>query len=110
MTTIVMALLLGAATADAREGDEAACEGLVEGDDCTRANGDAGLCQPDDSDPEVLVCDDDGLGSSDGSGSSDCSTAGSSAAGWLALGLVAVGSRRRIRIGAAPAPVGRGPR
>ncbi|MFN7147283.1 MAG: hypothetical protein ACK4YP_26180, partial [Myxococcota bacterium] len=59
----VATLLFALSTpAFARDGDEEACEGKEAGDPCTRSRGDEGTCQPDDSDPTVLKCDDDGGG------------------------------------------------
>ncbi|MEQ1506388.1 MAG: hypothetical protein ABMB14_29440 [Myxococcota bacterium] len=87
-----MAGAAGALPAFARDGDEAACDGLAIGDDCTRADGDAGACVEDDSDPGVVTCDDDGASSSSGD-SSGCATV--PGAGWLALGLGAAGAVRR---------------
>jgi MYXO-CTERM domain-containing protein len=87
-----------AAPALAREGDKEACIGLAEGDECTRADGDPGFCFPDDSDPNVLECDDDGSGSASDDG---CSMAAGGASPWslaaaaAALGLVGLRSRRR---------------
>ena len=65
--------LLLASPAFAREGDVEACMDKAEGDDCTRADGDPGVCQPDDSDPDVLECDDDALADDSVQG---CSTSG----------------------------------
>lgn len=83
-----------------KDGDELACASLAEGDACTEEDGDAGFCVPDDSDPNVLECDDDGA-SSASSSSLGCSTAASGAAGGGAFALLAlvaaVGVRRRPR-------------
>ncbi len=54
--------------AQANDVDKAACEGLGIDDPCVRKDGDAGTCQPDESDPETLTCEDeiDGDGDADG--------------------------------------------
>ncbi len=85
----------------ADDADKAACADLDEGDECTRGDGDPGVCIPDESDTGVLSCDDDtlGSGSSSSSGSSsDDGTSGCSASGrrtandgMLAVGVAAVG-------------------
>ncbi|HHH28158.1 MAG TPA: hypothetical protein ENK57_07415 [Polyangiaceae bacterium] len=68
--------------------DKAACVDLAEGDDCARGDGDPGICIPDESDPNVLTCDDDAAASDamDGDG---CTVGGdpSSTMGWAAFGL-----------------------
>lgn len=101
--------LLWSATAFAKEGDVEACAGLEAGDGCTRADGDPGVCQPDDSDPNVIKCDDDGLGSSGAgaSGGDDSSDDGSIECAYgagpgtpdaglaLALAGVLIAARRR---------------
>lgn len=97
-----------ATTARADDADKAACASLDEGDACTRGDGDPGVCQPDDSSPNVLSCDDDGLAtgsSSSGGGTSDDSggctmshrRASSSVAGLVlgAAAIVAAARRRR---------------
>lgn len=109
----VATLLFALSTpAYARDGDEEACEGKEAGDPCTRSRGEEGTCQPDDSDPDVLTCDDDagpaplpsGDGGPDGApptGSaspddgSGCATTGGAAALGLALVGGALAARRR---------------
>ena len=94
----------------ADQADKDACVGLEEDDDCTRGDGSAGTCIPDDSDPGVLSCDDDGSGGSggdDGSGGSggddskagiSCSTSPGAPAplsfAFFALAALAVGRRK----------------
>lgn len=98
------ATVLAAPMALADDEDKAACVDLDEGDDCTRGDGDPGVCIPDESDPNVLTCDDDTLSSGGGgsnSGSGDgCSASGaaSTGGGFALVGLVAalaIGGRRR---------------
>ena len=55
----------------ANDANEAACVELSEGDDCVRGDGDAGTCLPDDSDPDVLTCEDGPGTDEDGGGVSD---------------------------------------
>ena len=55
---ISLCVALAPAIALANDEDKAACADLQEGDECTRKDGDAGVCVPDDSDP-VLTCEDD---------------------------------------------------
>jgi MYXO-CTERM domain-containing protein len=95
---------LAATPAFADAADKAACADLEEGDDCTRGDGSAGTCIPDESDASVLTCDDDasgtgGSGGDDSSSSGGCSTGGGDPVGWLAtaslLAGLAVTSRRR---------------
>lgn len=93
----MMLFVVGMSLALAKDGDEEACVGLADGDACVRADGSDGTCQPDTSDTSILVCDDDGSSGGGGSSSgSGCSTTSGLAAGWLALGLVAVGRRRSV--------------
>lgn len=54
------ASLLPTTASFANEGDVQACDGKTDGDDCTRSDGGAGTCQPDESDPAVLTCEDTG--------------------------------------------------
>lgn len=114
---LAAALALGLASSSsalAKEGDIEACEGLAVGDACTRLDGDPGVCQPDASDPNVIKCDDDGLGagnsgnsgagnsgssddsggssSSDDGGGIDCSASGGSGAPGAAFGLAVFGA------------------
>ncbi len=109
-TLVLGSLLVAPAIASADEADKAACADLDEGDDCTRGDGGPGTCIPDESDPDVLTCDDDSSSSSTGSGGSDdgssssasCSAAapssGSAAFGALGLlGLVSVARRARAK-------------
>lgn len=108
--SLAVALATASAPALADDDDKAACADKAEGDACTRGDGDAGVCVPDDSDP-VLTCEDD-VGSTSGSGSTSggsddssddsssggCSAAGSPAspAGALALvGLALAAARSR---------------
>jgi hypothetical protein len=89
--------LLLASPAFAREGDVEACIDLAEGDDCTRADGDPGICQPDDSDPDVLECDDDALADDAAQG---CSASGrplGDASGLVLVGAALGLSRLRRR-------------
>lgn len=88
--TLSLVGLLWGAPALAREGDAEACDGLEVGDDCTRSDGDAGVCEEDRSDPNVVVCEDGA-----GSGSADCGTAGGASLGGLALALGGLSIRRR---------------
>lgn len=74
---ITLAGLAASSSSFAKEGDIEACEGLEDGDACTRADGDAGICQPDASDPGVITCDDDGLGAGN-SGNSGAGNSGNS--------------------------------
>jgi MYXO-CTERM domain-containing protein len=113
--TIALALSLAFATvagpALADDADKAACADKAEGDDCTRGDGDPGVCVPDDSDP-VLTCEDDAGSSGRGSGSGDssadssdddtstgdgCSAGGApgSGLGALLLAGLALAARRR---------------
>ncbi len=80
--------------------NKAACVELAEGDMCTRDDGQAGTCVPDDSDPGVLECEDD-HGSNDDSSSDDdmaasCSVGTSHTPAVLGL-LLLVGFVRRRR-------------
>lgn len=68
------------ALAHADDADKAACVDLDEGDDCTRGDGGPGVCIPDESDPDVLTCDDDPGVDNSGGGSSDDGGAGCAAA------------------------------
>ena len=81
---ILISLCVGFAPLIARANDEdkAACADLQEGDACTRKDGDAGVCVPDDSDP-VLTCEDD---VSDNLG---CAI-GSESGGVIGLGVLAL--------------------
>jgi uncharacterized protein (TIGR03382 family) len=99
-------LAVSATPALADQADKDACVGLEEDDDCTRGDGDPGFCIPDESDPNVLTCDDDtaGAGGDDGSGGDDSSGSGCSASGGagsslagggLIAGLIALARRRR---------------
>jgi hypothetical protein len=94
---LMLALGLVSGAAWGREGDEEACVDLFEGDACTRDDGSEGTCLPDDSDPDVLKCDDDGLsggGTSTSGGSLSCATGGAGALGWLAVSMLLLGTRR----------------
>lgn len=86
-------------TDDERDADRIACADLSEGDECTEDDGDAGACKPDDSDPNVLECDDDALaGSSSSGGCSAAGTTGAASTGvlvGLALALSALRGRKR---------------
>lgn len=106
--TACTALLLGLVTlpsiASANDEDKAACAALEEGDACERSDGSDGTCQPDESDPGVLTCEDDppsggSGGSSSGSDDSEgCNLAGDTRdAAFLAvaLGLGLFSLRRR---------------
>ncbi|MEZ4439570.1 MAG: MYXO-CTERM sorting domain-containing protein [Polyangiaceae bacterium] len=98
LAAVGLALPAGIASAD--DADKAACVDLEEGDDCTRGDGGPGTCIPDESDANVLTCDDDGAGGSGGDDGGGCSVSGqdpSSALPLLALGLGAVLVRRRRR-------------
>ncbi len=86
------------------QGDQAACVDHEEGDACTRADGRAGTCSPDDSDPGTLECDDDAAPSSDDSGGNSnddspqlsCSFDRAAApSGLLGLFAIAAIARRR---------------
>lgn len=91
-----MMVVLGMSLAAfAKDGDEEACVGLQDGDACVRADGDPGVCQPDESDVNILVCDDDGQVGDDSSGGTSCNTGAGAATGWLALSLLAFAGRRR---------------
>ena len=57
MTPIWIALTLAGTPAWANDEDDAACEGLKEGDACIDHNGRDGTCIPDESDPDVLTCE-----------------------------------------------------
>ncbi|MBK8256992.1 MAG: hypothetical protein IPK82_30495 [Polyangiaceae bacterium] len=96
---LVAATSLIAVPAFADQADKDACVGLEEGDDCTRGDGSAGVCIPDESDPGVLTCDDDTASSgTSGGGSGGCSTSSgpaSSLAGLVLLGAALAVSRRR---------------
>lgn len=96
MHTLLLCLVLSS-SAFADEADKAACEGLVEGDDCTRGDGDPGTCQLD-ADDDVLSCDDD-TPADDAGGADDsagCTTVGLSPSLAL-LVCAAAGIRRRAR-------------
>lgn len=89
-----MVFVLGMSIAAfAKDGDEEACVGLVDGDACVRADGDAGVCQPDESDASILVCDDDGASGSDSGSGSGCDSGSGAPVGWLAMALLAFGAR-----------------
>ena len=94
IVTVATSLLLASPTL-AKEGDVEACIDKVEGDDCTRADGDVGVCQPDESDPNVLKCDDDALDDS----SEGCNTTGrgGDGAGLLLAAAALFASRFRRR-------------
>ncbi len=102
--SLTLVLLIGAqGTARADDADKAACVNKSEGDACERGDGDAGVCVPDESDANVLTCEDTvGGGNDDNSGddSPSCSVTPSAAApglaGLLALGLL-FGVRGRTR-------------
>ncbi|MBK6513174.1 MAG: hypothetical protein IPM79_06930 [Polyangiaceae bacterium] len=112
-TSFLLTTLLSAAVtfvpalSYADDADKAACVDLDEGDDCTRGDGGPGVCIPDESDPDVLTCDDDpsedggGGGSSSDSGGAGCAIgSGPSGAPLLAvvgvaLAAAGLGSRRR---------------
>ncbi len=83
------ALVLTAPLASADDDDKAACVNLEEGDACTRGDGDPGFCFPDESDPQVLTCDDDGAGGDGSSGDDGCSVTpgGAPMTPWLPLAL-----------------------
>lgn len=83
----------------ADDDDKAACAALEEGDDCTRGDGDPGFCIPDESDPNVLTCDDDtsGLDDADDGGCSVGGDAASSSLSLVPFGLVMWWLRRRRR-------------
>lgn len=85
---------LVAMPAFADDADKAACANLEEDDDCTRGDGGPGVCIPDESDPNVLTCDDDSSGTG-GSGGDDasggCSAGGGDPIGWLAGASLLVG-------------------
>jgi hypothetical protein len=108
MLVVFVGTLLSTGAALAKEGDVEACSGKSQGDACTRADGDAGTCSPDDSDPNVLTCDDDATGaggSSSGddggcSGSDGSTTSSSNApvAAFALLGLGAFGRTRRAAL------------
>ena len=85
------ASLLVTSTAFADDADKAACAALDEGDDCTRGDGRAGTCIPDDSDPNVLTCDDDASGLDDSSDDGGCSVGARSAAAGSPAALLAMG-------------------
>ncbi|NUP14299.1 MAG: hypothetical protein HOW73_50350 [Polyangiaceae bacterium] len=70
------------AIASADDADKAACADLDEGDECTRGDGDPGFCIPDESDANVLTCDDDR--SAGGTGGSSAGDDNSSGAGCSA--------------------------
>jgi hypothetical protein len=82
---------LAATPALADDADKAACANLEEDDDCTRGDGDPGVCIPDESDPDVLTCDDDSSGTG-GSGGDDSSSGGCSAGGGDPIGWLATAS------------------
>lgn len=85
---------LAATPAFADAADKAACADLEEGDDCTRGDGGPGTCIPDESDADVLTCDDDasGTGGSGGDDSSGgCSAGGGDPIGWLASASLLAG-------------------
>lgn len=79
--SIAALVSLSAVPALADQADKDACVGLAEGDDCTRGDGSAGTCIPDESDASVLTCDDDGGGGSGGGGGDDSSSGGCSSSG-----------------------------
>ena len=86
------------APALADEADKAACANLDEGDACTRGDGDPGTCVPDESDPAVLTCEDEGEG---GAAADDgCSASGQAPAqsgygsALLLLSMIALRARR----------------
>jgi MYXO-CTERM domain-containing protein len=88
-------------TASEREADRIECAELSEGDSCTESDGDEGACKVDDSDPNVLECDDDAVASSS-SASAGCSASGGDATSsgvllLLGLSLAVAGRRRSVR-------------
>lgn len=98
---LASASLFAALPAAADDADKAACASLDEGDDCTRGDGDPGVCIPDESDASVLTCDDDtssGAGGSADDNGSGCSATGrAGSAGWLVIGGVALALASRGR-------------
>lgn len=89
-------LTLASSPALADDADKAACASLDRGDACIRGNGDPGVCLPDESDPNVLTCEDTGTSSSGASGSNASSGAtganGTGASGTGATGASGTGS------------------
>jgi MYXO-CTERM domain-containing protein len=100
MVLVVSTVSANAAFAD--EADKAACVDLEEGDACTRGDGDPGTCVPDESDPDVLTCEDEAGAGGAASGEGGCSSAGQhgrapGAALAVAVAGLLVGRRRRSR-------------
>jgi hypothetical protein len=89
--------------ASANDEDKAACADLEEGDACERSDGSDGTCQPDESDPGVLSCEDDPSGGGGGSSSGSDDSTGCNLSGGtrdaafltVALGLGLFSLRRR---------------
>ena len=87
-TSFLLTTLLSAAVtfvpalSYADDADKAACVDLDEGDDCTRGDGGPGVCIPDESDPDVLTCDDDP--SEDGGGGGHADRLGGAATDFFA--------------------------
>ncbi len=89
-------------TSSEREADRIECADLAEGDSCTESDGDAGACKVDDSDPNVLECDDD-TASSSNSSSAGCNASGaegtnSGALLLVGLALAVAGRRQRVAV------------
>jgi hypothetical protein len=86
--------------AHADDGDKAACADLAEGDACTDSDGAEGTCVPDESDANVLTCEDSASVDDSSSGCSASASRGADrSSAWLAaLGFVtAIGASRRAR-------------
>lgn len=82
---------LAATPAFADDADKAACADLDEGDECTRGSGDPGVCIPDESDADVLTCDDDSSGTG-GADAGGCSASrGGDPMGFLAAASLLAG-------------------
>ena len=96
------ATLVFTTAALANDEDKAACEDLVEGAECLRHNGDDGICVYDDSDPDVLTCEDENWSGGDDSGGVSCATGRSPASGAPILALLGLGVlglvTRRVRV------------
>lgn len=89
-------------SASEREADRIECVDLAEGDSCTESDGDAGACKVDDSDPNVLECDDDAASSSSNA-SAGCNASGaegtsSGALLLVGLALAVAGRRQRVAV------------
>ena len=84
----------------ADDADKAACADLAEGDACKDSDGADGTCVPDESDVNVLTCDDSAsVDDSSGGCSASASRGADRSSAWLAaLGFVAaIGASRRAR-------------